>query len=230
MAPHSITVEQLGTLPFFKDLPRPLLEPLLERHRLVGMPAGQTLVMEADWDDAILVLLDGIAKVRSFAGDGDETVLALLGAGDLLGEISILDGHSRSADVYSLTPVQLLKLQGHIFRRYLTSEIDLALSIARLEAERLREMNQRFALQRSDATSKILYTLAYLAVKSSPDANPLALIPALSQGEIAIIAGLSRETSSRVISKLRSKDIVREVRGCLRLASLEPLLQRSIWS
>ena len=55
--------------------------------------------MEADWGESLMVVISGLAKVRSFNTDGEESVLSLIGAGELLGELSVLDGDARSADV-----------------------------------------------------------------------------------------------------------------------------------
>jgi CRP-like cAMP-binding protein len=223
-----ITAAELQAIPLFKDLESSLLEGLLDRHRLLEMAAAQTLFMQSDWGETLVVLLSGIAKVRLFSADGDEVILSLLGAGDLIGEMSLLDGDSRSADVVTLTPVRLLKLQGGPFLRALQQQPILALQLARLEASRLRDINRRFAIQRSDATTRVLDALAYLAVKGSLQQDPLDPIPALPQAEIAILAGLARETLSRTLSKLRSRDIIVEAGEGWRLASLQPLQRRGL--
>jgi CRP-like cAMP-binding protein len=100
--------------------------------------------------------------------------------------------------------------------------------VARLQAFRLRDLNRRFSLQRSDATTRVLESLAYLACKSSGTDDPLAASVPLPQGEIAILAGLARETSSRTMSKLRQRGIVRDEGGSLRLTSLDPLRKRGL--
>jgi CRP-like cAMP-binding protein len=184
--------------------------------------------MEADWGENLMVVISGLAKVRSFNADGEESVLSLVGGGELLGEISVLDGDARSADVVTLSTVRLLKLQGRGFQAVLAKNVNLALGIARLEAARLRDLNRRFGIQKSDATTRLLDALAYLARKSSGVDDPLALMPPLSQGEIAILAGLARETASRTMSKLKTKGVVLEEEGCLRLSSLDPLRKRGL--
>jgi CRP-like cAMP-binding protein len=226
---NPITTADLQILPFFNKINEEVLTSLLDRHRVSSLGNGQTLLMEGDWDESLIVILNGLVKVRTFNADGEETVFALLGAGDLLGEMSILDGQSRSADVMTLSPVTLLKLQGKGFRQQLHTETSLALQLARLEAARLRDLNRRFLIQRSDSTTRVLHTLSYLACKSSAKADPLAMIPPLPQGEIAILAGLARETASRVMSKLRAKGVVIEHEGSTRLASLDPLTKRGLW-
>jgi len=213
---------------FFSALTETDLEPLLDRHRLASIPAGQTLVMEADWGESLMVLIDGLAKVRSFSADGEEIVLSLVGRGDVLGDIALLDGQPRSADVVTLSSVKLLKLNGQAFLRQLQQSNCLALQMARLQAKRLRELNRRFSLQRSDATTRLLDALAYLACKSSGSDDPLAASLPLPQGEIAILAGLARETSSRTMSKLRQRGLVKDEDGSLRLTSLDPLRKRGL--
>jgi CRP/FNR family cyclic AMP-dependent transcriptional regulator len=224
-----LSVSELRQIPCFAPAPDSALQEVLDHQRMVSIATGQTLVMETDWGESVMVLLEGLAKVRSFNSDGEEIVYSLLGCGDLLGEIAVLDGDSRSADVISLSSAKLLKLQGSSFLRLLRTSPDLSLSLARLQARRLRDINNRFAIQRSDATSRILFTLAYIAIKSSVNQDPLAIIPPLSLGEVAIIAGMARETASRVMSKLRNKGLVVEAQGCLRLASMAPLQARGIW-
>ena len=218
----------LRAIAFFGELSDDDLATLLDRHRLAEVMPGQTLVMEADWGENLMVVISGLAKVRSFNADGEESVLSLVGAGDLLGELSVLDGDARSADVVTLSPVRLLKLQGRGFQSVLARNLNLALGLARLEASRLRDLNRRFGIQQSDATTRLLDALAYLARKSSAADDPLALMPPLAQGEIAILAGLARETASRTMSKLRSRGIVLDEGGCLRLASLDPLRKRGL--
>ncbi|MEN9861642.1 MAG: Crp/Fnr family transcriptional regulator [Vulcanococcus sp.] len=226
--PEAFSPDALRAIPFFADLTEPDLETLLDRHRLAEVVPGQTLVMEADWGENLMVVISGLAKVRSFNADGEESVLSLVGGGELLGEISVLDGDARSADVVTLSTVRLLKLQGRGFQAVLAKNVNLALGIARLEAARLRDLNRRFGIQKSDATTRLLDALAYLARKSSGVDDPLALMPPLSQGEIAILAGLARETASRTMSKLKTKGVVLEEEGCLRLSSLDPLRKRGL--
>ena len=103
-----------------------------------------------------------------------------------------------------------------------------ALALAQLEAGRLRDLNQRFALQRSDATTRVLQALAYLASKATQTADPLETIPPLPQSEVAVLAGLARETFSRTLSKLKSRGDVLMHEGSLRLTSLQPLQKRGI--
>ena len=220
--------DDLKSIDLFKSLNEEQVDQILDRHRESSHQADQVIVMEQDWGESLFLLCDGLAKVRSYTADGDEVVMSLLGVGDVFGEMAALDGGMRSADVVALTPLRLMKLRVPPFTALLEREAPFALSLARLEASRLRDLNRRFALQTADATTRLLDSLAYLARKSSVQNDPEASIPPLAQLEIALIAGLARETASRTLSKLRNRGTVMEDNGRLRLADLKPLEKRGL--
>ena len=224
----SLDRKQLQQMVLFSELEESHLDLLLDRHRETGYQAEQVIVMEQDWGESIFLLHRGLAKVRTYTADGDEVVMSLLGAGDVFGEMVALDGSVRSADVVALTPLQLVKLRVPPFKSLLQENTVFALALARLQVSRLRDLNRRFALQTGDATTRLLDALAYVARKSSVTNDPQALIPALPQRELALLAGLARETASRTLSKLRARGTVSELDGGLKLADLQPLRKRGL--
>jgi CRP-like cAMP-binding protein len=213
----------------FHGLDSVQLEQLLDRHRETAHQVDQVLVLEQDWGESLFLIRSGLAKVRTYTADGDEVVMSLLGEGDVFGEMSALDGATRSADVVALTPLHLVKLRAAPFTALLQQSAMFAIALARLEASRLRDLNQRFALQSGDATTRLLDALAYLARKSSAKGEPTALIPSLPQREIALVAGLARETASRTLSKLRARGtVIATESGALQLTDLQPLVKRGL--
>ena len=224
----ALTPEDLGAMPLFSDLVEEQLIVLLDRHRETSHQADQVIVMEQDWGESLFLIRSGLAKVRTYTSDGDEVIMSLLGPGDVFGEMAALDGASRSADVVALTPLSLIKMRSAPFAALLGQQAAFALALARLEAGRLRDLNQRFALQSADATTRLLDALAYLARKSSGGQDVQTELPPLAQREIALLAGLARETASRTLSKLRNRGTIAEDNGRLRLADLQPLQKRGL--
>ena len=225
-----ISRDDLRDIALFKSLDDELLDKILDRQRELVHEADQVIVMEQDWGESLFLLCDGLAKVRTYTTDGDEVVMSLLGAGDVFGEMAVFDGDTRSADVVALTNLRLVKLRIPPFAALLNQQAGFALALAQLEANRLRDLNRRFALQTADATTRLLGALAYLARKSSADDDLQAQIPPLAQLEIALIAGLARETASRTLSKLRQRGTVIEDNGSLSLVDLKPLEKRGLLS
>ena len=223
-----ISCDDLRAIALFESLDDEMLEKILDRQRELVHDSDQVIVMEQDWGESLFLLCDGLAKVRTYTTDGDEVVMSLLGAGDVFGEMAVFDGDARSADVVALTNLRLVKLRIPPFAALLNQHAGFALALAKLEANRLRDLNRRFALQTADATTRLLGALSYLARKSSVDDDLQAPIPPLAQQEIALIAGLARETASRTLSKLRQRGTVNENNGRLSLVDLKPLEKRGL--
>lgn len=223
-----LTPEDLRAMPLFSDLNEDQLILVLDRHRETSHQLDQVIVMEQDWGESLFLIRDGLAKVRTYTADGDEVIMSLLGPADVFGEMAALDGASRSADVVALTPLHLIKMRAAPFASLLEREARFALALARLEAGRLRDLNQRFALQSADATTRLLDALAYLARKSSRGQDLSIELPPLAQKEIALLAGLARETASRTLSKLRARGTIVESGGRLRIVDDQPLIKRGL--
>ena len=167
----------LRSIPLFQALKEEEAEFITKKVFSSEHEPEQMLTMEHDWGESMFVLIDGLAKVRTFNEDGEEIVFCILGKGDVFGELSVVDGGTRSADVVAITTVQLVKLPGQPVAHILKTNAPFTLDIARLEATRLRELNRRFSLQSRDATTRFLNAMAYVACKISGRNDPTAIIP-----------------------------------------------------
>jgi CRP-like cAMP-binding protein len=195
----------------------------------VSFPADQVLVLEQDESQGLILLRYGIAKVRRFNSEGEEDVLSLLGPGEIFGEMAVLRDGRRTADVVSLTDCEAVFLRVAPFRELLRSEPLLSIALAKLEATRLQDLSRRFSLRGADATTRVLAALSDLARRTAHGAEATAVIPPLPQRELATLSGLARETTSRTLSKLRQRGIVREVDGGgLCITDAEPLRRRGL--
>ena len=222
-------VGELRSFPLFEGLEIKRLQSLLQEHRTLQVPAQHQLVFEGDWNDGLFLIRSGVVKVRRLTLQGEEVVIALLGAGEMFGELAMLLGNSRrTADVVALTPLELVKLRWMTVQQELDHSTGFALEMARLQARRLLSLGRRFSLRGEDATTRVLATLLELAFCSGYGNDPLAPIPDLKQTEIAAIAGLARGTTSRILTQLRAKGTIVEAAGGLRLANLEPLRRRGL--
>lgn len=222
-------VEELRSFPLFEGLEIKRLQNLFQEHGTLQMPAQHQLVFQGDWNDGLFLIRSGVVKVRRLTLQGEEVVIALLGAGEMFGELAMLLGNSlRTADVVALTPLEVVKLRWTTVQQELDHSTGFALEMARLQARRLLSLGRRFSLRGEDATTRVLATLLELAFCSGYGNDPLAPIPDLKQTEIAAIAGLARGTTSRILTQLRSRGTIVESAEGLRLANLEPLRRRGL--
>ena len=229
MEQELFTKEDLQAIPLFKDLSLEDCESLCRDQRHGQMPTGHQLIVEGDWDDGVYLIREGMAKVRHFTLEGDEIVVAVIGAGSILGDMALLIGSGRrTADVVALAPVKVVKLRGSRMRQLLDQHTNFALAMATLQARRLSDLGRRFRCQQEDATTRVLATLLDLAYAVSGNRDPCSPIPSLPQREIATIAGLARGTASSIISKLRARGILIEDATTLQIADLEPLKKRGL--
>ncbi|MEB3335327.1 MAG: Crp/Fnr family transcriptional regulator [Cyanobacteriota bacterium] len=222
--------DELGRVPLFSGLATEQLQRLLAHHRLLTLERDQLLILEKEESQALFVVRSGVLKVRCMGWNGEEAVLALVGAGEVCGEMACLNPMGqRSADVITLMPCSLLLLRATPFAALLRVDAGLALALAKLQAERLRDLHRRFSLRGADAPTRMLATLVDLAAKVAPDTGPLAPLPPLPHRELACLSGLARETASRVLSQLKKSGVVAEAsNGGLRLMDLDALRRRGL--
>lgn len=228
-ASTAFTPEDLRGFPLFASLNEDQANALLRDHRRLSLPEDQRVLFEGDWSDGVFLVCTGIAKVCRTTNVGDEVVLALVGPGELLGELAVLmPQRRRTADVSSLTPMDLVKLRAQWFEEALDRIPGFARAVACLEARRLTSLDERFGLQSDDAKTRVLATLLELALLASASDDPHHPIPDLAQREIAAIAGLARGTTSRILTELRTRGTLEQTPEGLRFTNLKPLQRRNL--
>jgi CRP-like cAMP-binding protein len=130
-------------LPFFHALDAATQEGL----RAIAMPrryeADATLFREGDRSDHVLIVTKGRVKVASLRPGVGEVVLAERGPGDLLGELSAIDGKPRSADAVALDEVTALALAKDDFDTFLQGHAAAAVALLETLAYRLRAADRR---------------------------------------------------------------------------------------
>ena len=226
--PPLLTAADLRGLPLFAQLTDAQADRLLPGQMGLDVADEQVLILQQDEGEGMAVIQTGLAKVRDYTPDGEEAVMAVLGPGDLMGEMAVLAAGVRNADVVALTPLKVVKLRAGAYRELLLTDGAISLALARLLAGRLTALNRRFLLRGGDATTRLLGVLLDLAHTCSGGKDPLALIPPLPQRELAAMAGLSREPTSRTFAQLRARGMVIGDPPGMRIADLQCLRKRGL--
>ncbi len=123
----------LARVPVFSSLPPALLEPILASGAERRYERGEAIVREGEAGDELFVILEG--KVRVERGS---RVVEVLEEGDFFGEVAVLDGGLRSADVIADDSVRCLTVSRDVLRRVLESEPRAAWAMLEVLARRLR--------------------------------------------------------------------------------------------
>jgi CRP/FNR family transcriptional regulator, cyclic AMP receptor protein len=186
------------------------LEPA-ERAELEGLgtvrryPRGDVLFHEGDDAGAVLVLLDGHVKAAQVS-DGREVILAFPGPGELLGELSAVDGRPRSGTVRAVDDVQALVIPGSAFRGFLERRPRVALVLLRAVTARLRESDrQRVDYAVNDVVVRVAGRLVELCDRYGAERDGRVDTGlAITQDELASWAGASREAVAKAMAILRT--------------------------
>jgi len=226
--PPLLTAADLRGLPLFAQLTDAQADRLLTGQIGLDVAAEQVLLLHQDEGEGLVVIQTGLAKVRAYTADGEEAVMAVLGPGDLMGDMAVLTAGVRNADVVALTRLKVVKLRAGAYRELLLTDGAISLALARVLAGRLSALNRRFLLRGGDATTRLLGVLLDLAHTCSRGRDPLALIPPLPQRELAVMAGLSRETTSRTFAQLRQRGMVIGDPQGMRIVDLQGLRKRGL--
>ncbi|MDQ5851020.1 MAG: ATP-binding protein [Chloroflexota bacterium] len=129
--------EFLRQLPLFAGLPEADLDWLYRMAEPVSFPAGQYVMEEGEPGDALYVVLDGEVQVTKRSGTHD-VVLAVRGAGEVLGEMALLEQTPRTASVRVLRDSHLLRINQTAFQRMLSCSPAAPMAMLHTVMARLR--------------------------------------------------------------------------------------------
>ena len=220
---------QLKRIPLFSKLNDEEVDFLLTDHLTSFIDDHQNIVLEQDWGKTLFLIGKGLAKIRSITADGEEVIFAIAGEGDVFGEMAGLEDQTRSADVLSISAMTIYKFPEKKYLQLVNSSPLFSIELAKYQARKLRDLNQRFITQKSDAMTRYLDAFVYIAKKSkSLISSDNIEISKVMQKEIASIAGLSRETASRTLSKLKARRIISETEYSLTIEDKSSLIKRNI--
>ena len=187
---------------------------------------GDVLFHQGDDAGGVVVLRVGHVKATMLS-DGREVILAFPGPGELLGELSAVDGQPRSATVRAVDEVEALVIPGSAFRAFLERRPRIALVLLRGVAERLREADrQRVDYAVNDVVVRVAGRLVELCDRfGTQDGTRIDTGLAITQDELAAWAGASREAVAKAMALLRTLGWVQTERRRILVLDL-PALRR----
>jgi CRP-like cAMP-binding protein len=130
-----------------------ILSSFMERRRV---PAGQAIVKQGDQGDDLFLIEEGEALVSMRTGTAEPETVAVLSSGHYFGEIALLQGGVRTADVVALTDMEVLRLSKDAYQRFLARLSEVEQRIARTAARRSTENEQRSGIIRPGAATGFL--------------------------------------------------------------------------
>ena len=203
--------DHLRNVPIFTDLRDSDLTKIASKMVPRVYEKGQMILLEESMGETFFIITQGAVKVTRLSADGREVILAILGESDFFGEMSLLDGEGRSANIVANEDAKVLTLSRNDFLDCLESYPKIAIALLEELATRLRKSDQQIeSLSLSDSEHRIGITLIRLAAELGTIKQGHVTVKNLPyQQDIANMAGTSRETVSRTLKLLEDKKLVR---------------------
>ena len=204
-------VEHLRKVPIFSDLSDSDLEKISSKMISRIYEKGKMILLEESEGETFFIILSGVVKVTRLSDDGREVILAILGESDFFGEMSLLDGEGRSANIVANEKSEVVTLSRRDFLDYLQKYPKIAIALLEELAVRLRKSDQHIeSLSLSDSEQRIGITLIRLAEELGTIKQGDVNVKNLPfQQDLANMAGTSRETVSRTLKLLESKNLLK---------------------
>jgi CRP/FNR family transcriptional regulator, cyclic AMP receptor protein len=201
----------LGELDLFQGLAPDQLVEINGLLRSQAVQAGTHFITAEQPGEVVYVLLEGTVKIYVTRSDGREVILAFLGPGDTVGEMSLVDSAGRSANVVTTEPSRLLWMDRATFQLCLRTLAPLANNLVRLLAHRLRFANEQIqALCTLDVPGRVARQILALADRygSRQEGGEVRIPLRLTQSDLAEIVGASRERVNQVIVDFKHRGFI----------------------
>ncbi|MDO5645108.1 MAG: Crp/Fnr family transcriptional regulator [Dermabacter sp.] len=190
---------------------------------------GSVVFREGDQGDRLFIIGNGKVKVGHASGDGRENLLAVLGPGETLGELSLFDPAPRNATATAVAETTLYSLTQQDLYRVLAQRPEVARHLLASLARRLRKTNESLAdLVFADVPGRVAKNLLDLAQRFGRQTDDGVMVShGLTQEELAQLVGASRETVNKALADFASRGWIRLEARAVLLIDIERLRRRA---
>jgi CRP/FNR family transcriptional regulator, cyclic AMP receptor protein len=219
----------LGATPLFSGLKPIELEPLRSELRSRRFAAGSYIFREGDPGDRLHLIARGEVKISRMTESGGEVVFAVLGSGDVFGELAVLQENSfRSADAEALAETECYVLEKQALARFLRTHPAAMWRVITVLSDYIRRKDEAFSeLAFNDIPGRVAHKLLELAAQhGEPVGIGTQIRLPLSQRTLAGLVGASRENVNRALSRFASLGVIKLERGRVTILRAEDLRRR----
>jgi CRP/FNR family cyclic AMP-dependent transcriptional regulator len=223
--PRSVSSDKLAVLrrhPIFSDLEPAALDQLCRYAKPATLKRGAPIFSKGDPGNSLYAVVSGTVKISISSADGRSAIFNLIGAGEIFGEVALLDGLSRTADVTANTNCEVFIIDRRDLLPFVRSQPALAMKFIELLCARLRwtsDQVEEVILQNLPgrlASALIRLTEKY---KLAPSGRTIAI----TQQEISEMVGMTRESINKQLQVWAARKWVRLEHGAIVVLDVAPL-------
>ena len=207
---RGLSYQLLQNLPLFGELEESEQKEIWNHVITRSYTKSNIILFEEDQGDSLFIIKKGKVKITRLSEEGKEVILSILGEGEFFGEMSLLDGESRSANVIALSDCEVFILKRDNFLSIIKSTPQIAITLLEELAGRIRKSDQQIEyLSLADAENRVAMTILRIAEESGTFKMGKVTIEELPmQQDMANMSGTSRETISRMLSEFADKGYI----------------------
>lgn len=216
--------ESLRDTDLFKNLPAGDLEALAKLCEWRRFAANQQIIGYMDESTDVFFIIRGKVRAVIYSLAGKEVTFRDIGAGQIFGEFSAIDGQPRSAIVVALADSLIASMPANVFWQVLTDYPQVAAAILKLLTRQLRALSERiFEFSALAVKNRIHAELLRLARDQMRDNDTAVISPPPTHTEIASRISTHREAVTRELNDLARAGLIKRRRGALEICDVTRL-------
>jgi CRP-like cAMP-binding protein len=223
-------IDALAGIPFFGGLDPEALGRLATGMRARRFRRGEVIFHVGDPGDALFVIVTGEVKISLPSETGEEAILATLRAGDVFGELALLDGAPRSASATAISATETVVLPRDRFRELIATEAGVRDALLASIAGELRRLTTHVEeLHFLDITGRLAARLVRLAHESGTPLTDgrIRLRTNLTQGDLAAMVGCTRQSVNKLLGQFTDDGMIRLEREGIVVTDMDGLVATS---
>lgn len=218
----------LRKIPLFSTLEEADLSRLERRLVRRRYTQGQVLFHMGDEGGNLYIIRKGRVKITIPSSAGEEMILAILASGEILGEISLIDGKPRSATVQAMKETEAMCLYREDFLEVLQGRFDMVLRVLAILAARLRQTDVLLAESHfMDITSRLAKKILDLGKAFGvEEEGGIRIGVRVTQRDLASMVGATRESVNKQLKVLREQGFLMVCEGYIQIQDVPGLARR----
>lgn len=202
---------------------------MLEQHAHKVYKKGEYLFLPDEFADRIFFLTEGRIKIGSYSDTGKEITKAILGPGEVFGEMVLVGEQKRRDFAYAMEKTTVCILSVEEMRGLMREHNALSLFLMKIMGSRMLEMEQRLeSLVFKDSRSRVIEFLYNLGKKKGkPVGFEVEVRKFMTHQEIANLTATSRQTVTTILNELRNKNILTFNRRRLLIRDMDALAKEA---
>ncbi|MDC3234468.1 Crp/Fnr family transcriptional regulator [Candidatus Puniceispirillum sp.] len=199
----------LSKLPLLSCLSEQEMAVFHEQGDACSFDPGDTILKRGESDKSVYFMIHGRAHVLNYSSSGRAVTYASAATGEMFGEMAAIDGLPRSAWVCAISYCELIKIREETFMGFVKNNSDFAISVLRKLSRNIRELDKRLInILSLGAEQRVCIEIISMAEPDPEAPGRYRVLEMPTHSNFANLIGSSRETVSRVLSRLKTDRLI----------------------